>query len=161
MITAIKNAVKDTLNTLGIKNIYTEEEDASKHHASPYALMIKDPDEELVYDGSRVAYEINGNIKKVRIRIYQRTVRYRIVVSSKDPENILNQLLANLKNLYDPQGNYISVYFEGIHPKNDPSVLRGDTIMEMLVSFAGGVYQDKEYPLVNINNIEIQMENGG
>jgi len=161
MIKACKDHLAAALAAAGIERVFYRREEAEKHQVLPFGVLMTG-DETLRFDGSLVASaEGPGNDERTyRRRTHRRVRDIKVAIihrSDDQAETAGETFLAALdRRIFDGDGNAILVSARGSEPdEDDKSLLRQRSGAVYLVTFEGGVYQDK---VVKVLPLETALE---
>lgn len=149
MIRACLDCLEACLKGAGIERVYTKPEDAAKHQAIPYAVVILG-DETLQRDGSMVARADGpaANERTYRRRLYKRSIQARVKVVHRDQAvagDAGDAFLESLpRRIWDKHNNAVLVSARGAEAdEEDASLLKKQGAVYFLITFEGGIYSDR------------------
>lgn len=158
MITECRKCIIQALESSGIKNIYGKKEE---HYLPPcaYIMLSKGKMERI---GQKVAMSKDTSKARYRTKVYETTIAFTISIiaeSESELDLLLEDFLINLPaRILDNNENAIKVFPAAIGYDEDDSIIKDEYMALVSVEFEGGIYKDKETPLINTENIEISME---
>lgn len=160
MIGSCREYLEEHLKSLGIMRVYTRAEDAAKHQALPYAVVMIDG-QTAQRDGSLVA-RADGpgpDERTLRRRLYRRTVKVLVTIVHRDraaADAAGEAFLSGLtRRIFDTGGNAILVAAQGAEPEEEASLLKPRETAHILVVFEGGIYADQ---VVKVYDLETSLQ---
>ncbi len=161
MIKTCKEYLAERLRAAGVSKISFSREGSDKHNVPPFAVVLTG-DETMRYDGSMVAKGEGPGVdeRTYRRRTHRRALDLKVLIvhrTDDEAQAVGETFLTGLtRRILDDQGNAILVAVRGSEPdEEDRSILRQRSGAVYLVTFEGGVYQDK---VVKVLPLETAME---
>lgn len=151
--------LEQTLKSAGCKKVYRDEQEIEKQNPLPYAVILAD-EARLVKDSGLAAQQDDParSVRNYRTRVFKRDLTIGVTIIHKDVESLgvlADQFLAGLAaSILDPAGNAIELSCSTEKWVNEGSLLKGKVAIEIPVLFRGGVYREREVPLVGISGFE-------
>lgn len=166
MIQECLNHVKGCLIEIGINNIFEDEDNVNNHKGFKFAGILVG-DETIEKDGSLVALDERQIMKRIyRRRLYTRELPVSVLIVDKNKDLVNEHLQTFLVTIgtgfKDANENYISITAGNPTWLEERSKLKQRSGVEISLTFAGGIYKDKEKLLVDLSNaLQIETELGG
>lgn len=155
MIDLAKSMLTDLLQQEGVKQIEQDDDAFDRIKAFPSAILLAGTEKlnEMRRKAKRWKDPATGKMM-VRTQKYERSLPLEVNVFHKD-ETSANAILTGLlrrmpKGMYDADNNWIRITSSGI---DWPPGQKGRALGVLVVTFTGGIYQDKE--LATFREVEI------
>ncbi|MDZ4042912.1 MAG: hypothetical protein U1D96_05380 [Eubacteriales bacterium] len=141
---------------------YTQAIDVSKHQGKQWAI-IEILDIQYTRDGSLVAKEddLVAMLRTYRRRVHKVILRTKVQINTRSAQAavIAEQIIQDLeRRIWDDDHNAILITARVSQPEEDPSMLQGRSATDLLVDFAGGIYQDRTVPLLDLETAQETAE---
>ena len=149
MITDCINFIKAKLAEVGIAKIYDDESSESAFKNGTYAAIIRQTEEPLEYDGSKVAYtdvfDKGVRIYHIRMYMHRLTLLVRFAATSEALAEINREkFLLKLGTGFADREDY-RIEVEGARAGHvtDKSILGTGAMKDAALTFTGGIYVQK------------------
>ncbi|MBE3574543.1 MAG: hypothetical protein IMW99_03675 [Firmicutes bacterium] len=159
MIKTVFGFLKQTLVAAGCKRVYLDEREIEQQNPLPYAVIL--PDEgALTRENVKIAQQDDPVrcLRTYRDRIFRRDLTVVVTLVHKDVESLgtlSDAFLAGMQaSILDPAGNVITLECHEEKWIRDGSLLKGKAAVEIPVIFHGGVYAERDVPLVGVLSFE-------
>lgn len=158
-----KNYLLEHIKASGLKsNPYTSQKSLEKSQESHIGAVLFER-ETLERDGSKTRYRDEMGAQKKRRKVFSRTLSYTVILGDYTDEAVEEMYQAFLSGLDDGiyiDGNYVPITVENADwVDKDDSILKAKVAVQVLVSFAGGVYRDTGFAPIREIKIE-RIEKG-
>jgi len=158
MYAETKNYLLEHLKASGLKsNPYTSQKALEKSQESHIGAVLFER-ETLERDGSKVHYKDETGVLKKRRKVFARTLSYVVILGDYTDEAVEEMYQVFLSNLDEGiyiDGNYVPITIESADwVDKDDNILKAKVAVQILVSFAGGVYRDTGF--VSVKDLEIE-----
>jgi hypothetical protein len=153
VISACRQHLERVLREAQIPQVFHDAEKLSQHQVLPFAVVLAGR-EDWKRDGSRVATADSARRKArtYRRRAYRREVAFTVILVSQEETRAEGALLAVLREagagFLDEAGNWHRARVDAVRWQDDPSLVRQRAVVEIEVTFQGGLYRDEEVPLI-------------
>lgn len=157
MINLYKDYIENKLREAGVKGkIYKTMKELKQFTGVELAAVI--PAEESFERNGAKGYITKEEGKRyLRKKIYKRTTNVLVVISNKNDsatDEIMCRFMSLLeRGINDGNGNWVDIECKkGEWIDESDSIIRNNIAIQLLVTFTGGIYNDKS--TTSINNIE-------
>lgn len=161
MIAFCRNYLQQFLNGMGIAQVYTRPEDASRYKGLTFAL-VSCGSARLTRDGTRVAKEVTADGIIYRYRKYSVTVPIYVSLVGKNLDDAETYFLSFLRTLpgsiKDTDGNAVDVHADQSDVLQEESQTNPREGHEITVIFEGGIYEDVTVPTATQIADKLQFE---
>jgi hypothetical protein len=167
MIEACKEFIKGKLAAAGIDKVYEKESDAAAHKGARYAWLMAVEQQELAYDGGKVAYtdDLAAGTRTYHIRKYAEKINVVLRFADSAAEAAIarrDNFLRLLGTGFEGPGGYrVDVEANAGSYLKDPSILSTGQGADVTLLFTGGVYATRTVRLLTSVEPEGKILTGG
>lgn len=153
-----RNYLIEVLKQSGIKSqVYTNLKKLKQGNEIHVGAVLRNSDI-FTRSGSKKTYTDQEGQRKRRIKLWNRSTSFKVVIADTSEEKvevILDTFLRNLKKGIVIDGNWINILIEEIDwVEEGDSILKAKIAVQFNVTFEGGVYEDRDLKYMEIGSVE-------
>lgn len=155
---AERNYIVQTLRTAGIKSqIYTTLKKLKQGNEVHVGAVLQN-DDTFSRSGSKKIFADQEGQRKRRRKLWDRNTSFCVVIadtSEEKVEKILENFLRTLKKGIDVDGNWVNIVVgEADWLEEGDSILKAKVAVQFLITFEGGIYEDKDMKPIKIGSVK-------
>lgn len=164
MIVECRSYLENKLKEAGIKTNIFKEQKKLKSNQEQHTAAVLIEKEEIEKSGKIKIYidELTPK-KQKRIEKFSRVVYFIVIIGDYDLTacaTTYERFISLLEKGLYINGNWTEMSIEEIDwVDEDDSILKSKITVQMLFKFEGGIFEDTEFKLINLENVTAEVEN--